>query len=163
MSKENEKVFHRMIEEGFNKGNLAALDELFAPDFIEHQDGFVPPNIEGVKGAIVSLRTPFPDLKLNVEEIIASADKVWARITARGTHQAPFMGRPPTGESFAIAVIDICRFEDGQIVEHWGVADRLGLMGPRACIATAIEARLIGIRRRDLGQERSCLLSKQSQ
>jgi steroid delta-isomerase-like uncharacterized protein len=129
MSKENVKVFHRMIEEGFNKGNLAALDELFAPDFIEHQDGFVPPNIEGVKGAIVSLRTPFPDLKLTIEEIIANGGEVWARITARGTHQAPFMGRPPTGKSFAITVIDICRFEEGQIVEHWGVADRLGLMG----------------------------------
>jgi len=129
MSEENERVFRCMIEEGFNKGNLAALDELFAPNFIEHQDGFVPPNVEGVKGAIVSLRTPFPDLKLTIEEIIASGDKSWARITARGTHQAPFMGRPPTGKPFAITVIDICRFEVGQIVEHWGVADRLGLMG----------------------------------
>ena len=129
MSEENVKVFQRMIEEGFNKGNLAALDELFCPEFIEHQDGFMPPNIEGVKGAIVSLRTPFPDLKLTIEEIIASGDKTWARITARGTHQAPFMRRPPTGKSFAITVIDICRFEAGQIVEHWGVADRFGLMG----------------------------------
>jgi predicted ester cyclase len=129
MSEENKRVFRCMIEEGFNKGNLAALDELFSPEFIEHQDGFVPPNIEGVKGAIVSLRTPFPDLKLTIEEIIASGDKTWARITARGTHQAPFMGRPPTAKSFAITVIDICRFEASQIAEHWGVADRLGLMG----------------------------------
>jgi predicted ester cyclase len=129
MSEENERVFRRMIEEGFNKGNLAALDELFAPNFIEHQDGFVPPNIEGVKGAIVSLRTPFPDLKLTIEEIVASGDSTWARITARGIHRAPFMGRPATGKSFAITVIDICRFEADQIVEHWGVADRLGLMG----------------------------------
>ena len=129
MSKENEKVFRRMIEEGFNKGNLAALDALFAPNFVEHQDGFVPPNIEGVKGAIVSLRTPFPDLKLTIEEMITSVDRSWARITARGTHQAPFMGRPPTGKPFAITVIDICRFERDRIAEHWGVADRLGLMG----------------------------------
>lgn len=129
LEKENEGVFHRLIDEGFNKGNLAALDELFAPNFIEHQDGIVPPNIEGVKGAIVSLRTPFPDLKLTIEEIAASGGKTWARITGRGTHQAPFMGRPPTGKSFAITVIDICRFENGKIVEHWGVADRLSLMG----------------------------------
>jgi predicted ester cyclase len=128
MSEENEKVFRRVIEEGFNKGNLAALDELFAPNFMEHQHGFVPPNVEGVKGAIIGLRTPFPDLKLAIEEIIVSGDKTWARITAPGTHQAPFMGRPPTEKSFAITVIDICRFENGQIVEHWGVADRLSLM-----------------------------------
>ena len=125
---ENERVFRRLIEEGFNKGNLSALDELFAPHFVEHQDGFVPPNVEGVKGAIVSLRTPFPDLRLTIEETIASGDKTWARITARGTHQAPFMGRPPTGKSFAITVIDICRFENGKIVEHWGVADRLSML-----------------------------------
>jgi hypothetical protein len=55
MSKENERVFHRMIEEGFNRGNLAALDELFAPNFIEHQDGFVPPNIKGVSIAARSV------------------------------------------------------------------------------------------------------------
>jgi predicted ester cyclase len=60
--------------------------------------------------------------------MIASGDKTWARITARGTHQAPFMGQPPTGKSFAITVIDICRFEDGKIVEHWGVADRLSML-----------------------------------
>lgn len=129
MSQENENTFRRLIEEGFNKGNLAALDELFAPNFTEHQDGIVPPNVEGVKRAIVSLRTPFPDLKLTIEEISVSGDKIWARITGRGTHQAPFMGRPPTGKSYAITVIDICRFENGKIVEHWGVADRLSLMG----------------------------------
>lgn len=128
MSEQNEKVFRRMIEEGFNKGNLAALDELFTPDFIEHQDGFVPPNITGLKRAIASLRTPFPDLKLIIEEIISSNGKTWARITSRGTHQAPFMGRPPTGKSFTITVIDICRYQDGKIVEHWGVADRTSLM-----------------------------------
>ena len=126
--KENEGVFRRLIDEGFNKGNLFALDELFAPNFMEHQDGIVPPNVEGVKGAIVSLRTPFPDLNLTIEEIVASGDKTWARITGRGTHRAPFMGGSPTGKSFAITVIDICQFENGKIVEHWGVADRASLM-----------------------------------
>ncbi|MBN1582776.1 MAG: ester cyclase [Anaerolineae bacterium] len=128
MFEENEQVFRRMIDEGFNKGNLDALDKLFAPNFVEHQDGFVPPDITGVKKVIVGLRTPYPDLKLTIEEMIASGDKTWARITARGTHQAPFMGRPPTGKSFSITVIDICRFEQGKIVEHWGVADQFGLM-----------------------------------
>jgi steroid delta-isomerase-like uncharacterized protein len=125
---ENERVFRRVIEEGFNRGNLAALDELFASDFVEHQDGFVPPNVEGVKRTIASLRAPFPDLHLTIEEVNASGDKTWARITARGTHLAPFMGRPPTGNSFAVTIVDICRFENGRIAEHWGVTDRLGLM-----------------------------------
>ena len=129
MSEEqNKQVFRRLIEEGFSKGNLEVLNDVFAPNFVEHQDGFVPPNAEGVKGAIVSLRTAAPDLKLTIEEIIASGEKTWARITARGTHRGPFMGRPATERTFAITVIDICRFENGQVVEHWGVADRLGMM-----------------------------------
>lgn len=126
--KKNKQIFRQLIEEGFNKGNLAALDELCAPGFIEHQNGIVPPTVAGLKGAILSLRTPFPDLNLTIEEIIASGDKTWARITGRGTHLGAFMGRPPTGKAFAITVIDICRFENNKIAEHRGVADRLSLM-----------------------------------
>ena len=84
--------------------------------------------MEGLKGAITSLRTPFPDLILTIEDIIACGDKTWARITGRGTHQGAFMGRPPTEKSFAITVIDICRFENYKIVEHRGVADRFSLV-----------------------------------
>jgi predicted ester cyclase len=128
LEEKNMQVFRQMIEEGFNKGNLGALDEFCAPDFIEHQDGIVPPTVDGLKGAIISLRTPFPDLILTIEEITASGDKTWARITGRGTHQGIFMGQAPTGKPFAITVIDICRFENNKIAEHWGVADRLSLM-----------------------------------
>jgi len=129
MSEEkNKQVFCQLIEEGFNNGSLGALDELCTPDFIEHQEGIMPPTVKGLKGAILSLRTPFPDLVLTIEEIIASGDKTWARITGRGTHQGIFMGQAPTGKPFAITVIDICRFENNKIAEHWGVADRLSLM-----------------------------------
>ena len=129
MSEEkNKQVFCQLIEEGFNNGSLGALDELCTPDFIEHQEGIMPPTVKGLKGAILSLRTPFPDLILTIEEIIASGDKTWARITGRGTHQGIFMGQAPTGKPFAITVIDICRFENNKIAEHWGVADRLSLM-----------------------------------
>jgi len=129
MSEEqNMQVFRRMIEECFNKGNLSTLDEICTPDFIEHQDGINPPTVDGLKGAIISLRTPFPDLYLSIEEIIAVGDKTWARITGRGTQTGVFMGRPPTNNSFTITVIDICRFENNKIAEHWGVADRFSLI-----------------------------------
>lgn len=129
MSEEkNKQVFRQLIEEGFNKGNLGALDELCAPGFSEHQNGIMPPTVDGLKGAILSLRNPFPDLNLTIEEIITSGDKTWARITGRGTHQGTFMGQAPTGKSFAITVVDICRFENNKIAEHWGVADRLSMM-----------------------------------
>jgi predicted ester cyclase len=104
------------------------LNEAFAPNFVEHQAGIAPPTMEGVKRSIAFLRSAFPDMKLTIEEIIASGDKTWARITARGTHQGPFMGFAPTDKSIVVAVMDVCRYENGQIVEHWGVADQLAVM-----------------------------------
>ena len=125
---ENTEIFRRAVEEGFNKGNLDALDALFAPDFQEHQYGMVPPNLEGVKGAITYLRSVFPDLTLTIEDSIADGDTVWARLTGRGTDSKGFMGRLPTGRSFAITVMDVCRFENGKMIEHWGVPDRFHQM-----------------------------------
>ena len=125
---ENTEIFRRVVEEGFNKGNLDALDALFAPNFQEHQHGMVPPNLEGVKGAITYLRSVFPDLTLTIEDSIADGDTVWARLTGRGTDSKGFMGRPPSGRSFAITVIDVCRFENGKMIEHWGVPDRFHQM-----------------------------------
>jgi predicted ester cyclase len=129
MSEEqNKKVFERVIEEAYSKGNVAVLDEAFAPNFVEHQAGIAPPTAEGVKRSIGFIRGAFPDMKLTIEEMIASGDRVWARLTGRGTHQGPFLGIPPTGKSIVITVMDECRFENGQIVEHWGVADQLAVM-----------------------------------
>jgi predicted ester cyclase len=129
MSEEqNKRIFERVIEEAYSKGNVDVLDEVFATNFVEHQVGIVPPTVDGVKRSIAFLRGAFPDLKLTIEEILASGDKTWARITGRGTHQGTFMGILPTGKSVVVTVMDECRFEDGKIVEHWGVADQLAVM-----------------------------------
>jgi predicted ester cyclase len=123
----NTEVFQRIIEEGFNRGNFDACDVCIAPTVVEHQDG-MPPTLAGFKQHVGALRTAFPDLTLTIDEVIAHGDKVWARMTARGTHRGPFMGLPPTGKPFVAGVIDVCRFEGGRLVEHWGVPDRLALL-----------------------------------
>jgi predicted ester cyclase len=120
------EVFRMVIEEGFNKGNYGALDALFAPNYQEHQFG-LKATLEGFKKDIQSLRAGFPDFRLTIEETVADGDKLWVRMTARGTNQGPFFG-PPTGKSVTVTVFDVCRFEDGRIVEHWGVPDRFALM-----------------------------------
>jgi predicted ester cyclase len=53
---------------------------------------------------------------------------VWARMTGRGINSRPFMGKPPTSKPFTMTVVDICRFEEGKIVEHWGIPDRFHLI-----------------------------------
>jgi predicted ester cyclase len=119
-------TFRQAIERGWNQGDLAAIDELFADDFIEHQAG-IAPGREGVKGSIRFLHTAFPDLHLTVEDAAADGDRAWFRIGAVGTHAGPFGEIPATGRRFRIDVIDIVRVVDGRIVEHWGVADRTSL------------------------------------
>lgn len=124
----NEQLFKVLIEEGFSKGDVTVFDKFTSQDFIEHQSGFIPPNVEGVKKAINSLHNAFSDFSMVVEDTIASDNKVWGRMTARGTHTGQFGPLFPTGKNFEITVIDIMHFKDGKLIEHWGVPDRLGLM-----------------------------------
>ena len=122
----NPEVFRRIINEAFNKENYASLPELVDPDFVEHQFG-LHPTIEGMTGDIHFLHTAFPDFHLTIEELIADGDKVWARMTARGTNRGGFMG-PPNGKSFEVAVFDTARFKNGMMVEHWGCPDRFAIL-----------------------------------
>ena len=124
---ENAIVFRRVIEQGFNQGNVDALDDCFSRTFEEHQYG-MSASLSGLKGAIAGLRRAVPDLTLTIEEMVSSDDKVWARMTARGTNDGSVLGFAPTRRSFTITVIDVCRFDAGKIVEHWGVPDRFALL-----------------------------------
>jgi predicted ester cyclase len=123
----NRTALQRLIDEGFNKGDLSVADEIVAADCKEHQRGNSDGS-EGTREVIETLHAWFPDFKMSVEDIVAVGDKVWARFTARGTNLGPVMGRPPTGKKVAVDVIDIVRFKDGKVVEHWGVPDQLGMM-----------------------------------
>ena len=122
----NQAVFRRVIGEVFNQGNYQNMLELFNPDFIEHQFG-LHATIAGFRSDIEKLRSDFPDLNLTIEEMVAVEDKVWVRMSARGTNSTGFMG-PPNGKRFEIAIFDECRFQEGKIVEHWGSPDRFAMM-----------------------------------
>jgi predicted ester cyclase len=123
----NAAIFRRIIEEGFNRGDLAAMDELVAADMREHQWG-AKPGLAGLKETIGGLRRDFTDFSLTIEDLVAEGDKVWGRLRSHGIHRAGFFGRPYTGKPISIDVIDIGRFEDGKMVEHWGVPDRFNLL-----------------------------------
>lgn len=122
----NLEASRRVIDEAFNQGNYDVLRTFFHPDFVEHQFG-LHATIEGMQGDIQFLRRAFPDFHLTIEETVAAGDKVWLRMTARGTNRGGFMG-PPNGKHFEIAVFDELKFRDGKIVEHWGSPDRFALL-----------------------------------
>ncbi|MCB9454112.1 MAG: ester cyclase [Anaerolineaceae bacterium] len=121
-SERHQEMFRIVIEEAFNKGNFDVLDELFAPDYTEHQFG-LKPTLDGMKEDFAFLRRAFPDLHMTIEDMIADEDTVWGRMTATGTNLGPFIG-PPTGKHMEITVIDILRFANGRVVDHWGSPDR---------------------------------------
>jgi predicted ester cyclase len=126
-------LFSTIIERAFNQGDLSVLDDLVSPDFVEHQ--FETSNHPGtpsgsrVVGSIVTqLRRGAADFHLEIQDAVVSGDTVWVRLRGTGTDTGGQVGQPPTSRPFEITVIDVARFEDGQMVEHWGVPDRLGVL-----------------------------------
>jgi predicted ester cyclase len=130
MPQSPEALVRRLIEEGFNEGNLDVADELISPEMVEHQN-FGPghaPGAEGVKSVIASLRRAFSDFHLAIDDLAVDRDTVWLRMTGTGTNDGPFMGHPPTGRAMRTDVFDALRVDGDRIVEHWGVPDRLGTL-----------------------------------
>ena len=129
MSDANKAVLRRFFDEAFGKGNLAAVDELVADNFVDHSP---PPNGSpdkaGVKQIVKMFRSAFPDLRLTVEGIIAEGDIVAVRVVSHGTHKGELMGIAPTGRTITMNEQHWVRVANGKIVEHWGVEDNLGMM-----------------------------------
>ncbi len=86
----NQEVLSETITEAFNQGRIEVLPEHFKPDFTEHQFG-LHATIEGLQGDITFLCSAFPDFKLTIEEMVSDDEKVWVRMTARGTNVGGFM------------------------------------------------------------------------
>ncbi|HEV3112043.1 MAG TPA: ester cyclase [Candidatus Binataceae bacterium] len=126
---ENKTLVRRYVEEVLNKRNLALIDELFAPTFIDH-DTSMPEakGAAGVKRLAAMVHDSFSDLHFTVEDMVAEGDKVVYRYSVRGTHKGSFMGIAPTGEQFAVTGIHIYRVADGKLQEEWENWDMLGLM-----------------------------------
>jgi predicted ester cyclase len=126
-TEDNVAAFRKLIEVGLSGGNLDVVEELVSPEAVEHQRGSKP-GIEGTKATIATLHRWFSDFELTIVKLTAEGDTVWSLNRARGVNTGSVMGFPPTGKSFEIDVMDVARFEDGLIVEHWGVPDQLGLL-----------------------------------
>jgi steroid delta-isomerase-like uncharacterized protein len=121
----------RSTYERINAGDITGFGDLVADDFVEHQGPVpgVPSTKEGTLEFFRILLAAFPDMRMDVEDLIASDDKTVARVKITATHKGEFMGVPPTGTRAEVELIDIMRFDDaGLVCEHWGVADMLSLM-----------------------------------
>jgi steroid delta-isomerase-like uncharacterized protein len=141
-SEANKTQYCRTLEEVFNQGDLDLVDELVAPDFLNHD---VPPGMnnrgpDSTRQIVRMLRTAFPDLHFTIEELVTEADTVAGRVTMRGTHLGPFQGIAPTGRSFEQVHMHFVRFRDGKAIEHRAVRDDLGMMRQLGVIAAPANA-----------------------
>lgn len=115
--------------EMFGNARLDLVDELTAPDVIDH--GAPPDGTRGrdaLKGQIRWIHSGLDNVAYEVEDAFQSGDKVTVRCEARGTNAREWMGRAPTGKSFVVDHIHIYRIEGDRIAEHWGSRDDLGML-----------------------------------
>ena len=126
----NEQLARRYFEEVWNRGDVAVLDELLAPDYVNHTPSTPdpPPGPDGLKPIVLAMRRAFPDLHYEIKDVIATADAVVVRVVMTGTHRGDLFGLAPTGCRVEVDQINIEHIRDGRIVEHWRVTDELKLM-----------------------------------
>lgn len=128
---ENKELVRRYFNEVANNGNLDLVDEMFAPDYLHHDPanpdprGVVGP--QGVKDHLLSLTRGFPDVRFEIDDVVADGDEVLVRWTATLTHTGDYFGIPPTGRRAEITGINWWRVRDGRALEGWVNRDDFGL------------------------------------
>lgn len=138
MSAEENKEVVRRFWGVWEEGNIGLVDELLAPDYVNHSPGMPgrPAGPDGVKAIVSMFRSGMPDLKVVIDDMIAEGDKVAVRYTIEGTHEGDLFGVPPTGHRVSIESFTVERVSDGRIREHWRVTDTLDMMQQLEAIPT---------------------------
>lgn len=131
-------LMRQFYDEVVNHGRIELLDEIVADDFVEHEEfPGMPQGKDGVKEFVSMMRSGFPDLRFDVEDVVASGDTAVARVRMRGTHEGTFMGVPASGRKIDVPTIDWVRFRGDQVIEHWGVTDTGALMEQLSAVPTS--------------------------
>ena len=122
----------RLLEQSFNEGRFELADQLIAPHAVNH-DPAEPAELRALRGPDVLKRTvsmyraAFPDVRITVDDVIASGEKVVLRWHSEGTHRGELEGLAPTGVRGSVTGISIDQWKEGKVVESWAEWDNLGL------------------------------------
>jgi predicted ester cyclase len=115
----NKEIVRRFVEEAVNRDRVGLVDRLVHADYIFHcPDG----DLYGPNGArlhLAELRSAFPDLHMDLIDLVGEGDLVARRFVLRGLHVGPFMGLAPSDDRVAIPGMGIDRIEEGRIAESW--------------------------------------------
>ncbi len=125
---ENKALVRRFVEEIFVQGRPEAVDDLLADDFVSHTWRSTGDGKADLRKAIDRTSTVLADVEFTIEDMIAEADRVAVRVTARATQVGEFLGLQPSGKGYAIGEIHIFRIRGGRVIEHWHQYDQTGMM-----------------------------------
>jgi steroid delta-isomerase-like uncharacterized protein len=128
MSAETKTLVRRWFEEVWNKGRVAAIDELLAPNGVVHGLGEDMQGAAAFKPFHAAYRDAFPDVKIELEDLIAEEDKVAFRWSATATHKGNGLNFAATNRPVRFSGMGIIRVENGKLVEGWNIFDQLGMM-----------------------------------
>lgn len=128
---QNAETVRELIQRTMNEGDVAYAEKVLSDDYVEKNP--MPGGTADKAGAIAMfemMRQQTPDMRIEVEDVIASGDKVAVRSTMHGTDTEGFMpGMPATNKHFSMGAIDVFTFdENGMNTEHYGVYDIAGTM-----------------------------------
>jgi len=126
MMEERNKMVRQQWLDCVNAKDIESGIGLFHPEFVSHAPG--RDDIEGVRQWFNMLFTAFPDMRSTTLVLFGDEDKAVHCIRVEGTHTGTFMGIPATGKHASWTLIDIVRFADGKMIEHWNETDTLGMM-----------------------------------
>jgi steroid delta-isomerase-like uncharacterized protein len=129
-AEENKALVRRYFDEVWNKNNLDVIDEVIAPDYINHGSipGHPTATREDAKKIEAQGRTAFPDVKWEMHRLVADGDLVAYHWTAEATHMGEIMGLKPTGKHITMQGMVFSRIANGKIVEQWRIVDNLSML-----------------------------------
>lgn len=125
----NLATVERWTTDVWNKHDLAALDEIVAPEIVHHGAAFPDAvGLEALKGALTRQFEAFPEFDLAVDEAFATDDVAVVRWSGTGTHGGDFLGEPATGATVNFTGINLYRLSCGQVIESWSEMNTLDVL-----------------------------------
>jgi steroid delta-isomerase-like uncharacterized protein len=128
MSTPREQQARRMFDDVWNRGNTSLLSDLITNDYVNHDPINPVKGVEGTAELVMKYRTAFPDVRLEIDEMLAAADAVVVRWSYRGTHRGQLEGLAPTGRTVNGSGITVLHFKDDRISAAYTNWDALGMM-----------------------------------
>ncbi len=126
----NTGLVRRVVEDVWNRGDLALANALVAPDYVNH-GGLIPELAHGpeaIKVAVALYRTAFPTFHITVEALVAEGATVELRWTA---HRSLLAARTEGALADAEGTLrgtTRSRLADDQIAENWMSWDRAAVL-----------------------------------